>query len=508
MKRVRGKNGSPDPVFVEQVDLLYRNAALAYTTTLVNGAILAYVQSEHIPIVVLLAWYGLLVVVTVGRAVVARRYASASPDPAHARYWNLLYLAGAGAAGCVWGAAALVLFPPDSIAHQVFVAFVLGGMTAGGVTVLASRLEVCAAFILPALLPLAIRYLRLDSPLQTAMGVMTLVYLGALAVSAWNYHCALRSSLRLRFDKQELEAEIARRQRAEEGLLHEKERLQTTLRSIGEGVALIDADGRIEDLNPAAEQLFDRNRHEAAGRRPEEVFECFDDQGWRSPTALEDALKSATPRRKRSVLYGKDKVAYVVEELATPLLDRDDRLVGAVSVFRDITEQHRLTEQLIHAADHDVLTGVPNRNLLRERTRQAIARAQRKHETFGLLFIDLDDFKLVNDTLGHASGDSLLVDVARRLAECVREEDTIARLGGDEFVVLLDGPTKRPEIEAVAAKILARLREPFQLETRAATIGASIGASVYPDDGHDAESLLAAADAAMYREKHGRNGKN
>ncbi len=508
MKRVRGKSGPPDPVFVEQVELLYRNAAVAYATTLINGAVLVYVQSEHISGVVLLAWYGLLVVVTACRAVVARRHAAASPDPARAAYWNLLYLAGAGAAGCVWGAAAVVLFPPDSLAHQVFVAFVLAGMTAGGVGVLASRLEACAAFVLPALLPLAIRYLRLDSPLQSAMGVMTLIYLAALAVSAWNYHCAIRSSLRLRFDKQELEAEIARRQRAEEGLLHEKERLQTTLRSIGEGVALIDADGRIEDLNPAAERLFGRSRHEATGRPPEEVFECFDDQGWRSPTALEDALKSATPQRKRSVLYGKDKAAYVVEELATPLLDHDDRLVGAVSVFRDITEQHRLTEQLIHAADHDVLTGLPNRNRLKERTRQAIARAQRKRETFGLLFIDLDDFKLVNDTLGHACGDSLLVDVARRLAECVREEDTIARLGGDEFVVLLDGRTKRSEIEAIATKIVARLREPFQLENRAATIGASIGTSLYPDDGHDVESLLAAADAAMYREKHGRNGKS
>ncbi|WP_332670869.1 diguanylate cyclase domain-containing protein [Aromatoleum sp.] len=507
MKRARGKMNRSDPVFVEQVELLYRNAPLAYTTTLINGAILAYIQSEHIPLVVLLAWYVSLVIVTGVRAYVARRHALASPDPARAGIWNLAYFAGAGAAGCVWGAAGLVLFPPDSIAHQVFVAFVLAGMSAGAVSVLASRIETCIAFMLPALLPLAIRYLTLHTPLQTAMGVMTVIFLVALSVSAWNFHCAIRTSLRLRFDKQDLEAEIARRVRAEERLFNEKERLQTTLRSIGEGVVLIDADGRVEDFNPAAERLFERRRHDAAGHPPEEVFECFDDQGWRSPTALEEALKSATPRRKRSVLYGKDNVRYIVEELATPLLDRDDRLVGAVSVFRDVTEQHQLTEQLIHAADHDVLTGLPNRNLLKERTRQAVARAQRKHETFGLLFIDLDDFKAVNDTLGHASGDSLLVDVARRLAECVREEDTIARLGGDEFVVLLDGPAKRPEVEAIAAKIVLRLREPFQLETRAAAIGASIGASLYPDDGHDVESLLGAADAAMYREKHARNSK-
>uniref|UniRef100_A0ABX1PIV9 Diguanylate cyclase n=2 Tax=Aromatoleum anaerobium TaxID=182180 RepID=A0ABX1PIV9_9RHOO len=507
MRRTSGEIGDPNPVFVEQVALLYQNAPLAYTTTLINGAILAYVQSEHIPLVVLLAWYGSLIVVTAGRAVVAWRHASASHNPTRAPFWNLLYLLGAGAAGCVWGAAGLVLFPLDSIAHQVFVAFVLAGMAAGGITVLASRIEACMAFLLPALLPLAIQYLTLHTALQRAMGVMTLIFLAALTISAWNFHRAIRTSLRLRFDKQELEAEIARRLRAEERLFHEKDRLQTTVRSIGEGVVLIDADGRIEDLNPAAERLFDRCRQDAAGRPPHEVFACFDDQGWRSPTALEDALKSATPQKKRSVLYGKDKVKYVIEELATPLLDRHDRLVGAVSVFRDMTEQHRLTEQLIHAADHDVLTGLPNRNRLKERTRQAIARAQRKQETFGLLFVDLDDFKIVNDTLGHASGDALLVDVAKRLTDCVRAEDTIARLGGDEFVVLLDGPTQKTEIEAIARKILIRLREPFQLETQSATISASIGTSLYPDDGHDAESLLGSADAAMYRAKHGRNKK-
>ena len=192
MRRTGSKTCLTDPVFVEQVELLYRNAALAYTTTLVNGAILAYVQSEHIPLTVLLAWYGSLVVLTAGRTVVARRHALATPDPPRARLCNLLSGAGAGASGCVWGAAALVLFPPDSIAHQVFVAFVLAGMTAGGVTILASRIEACAAFILPALLPLAIRYLTLHTPLQTAMGVMTLIFLVALTVSAWNFHCAIR----------------------------------------------------------------------------------------------------------------------------------------------------------------------------------------------------------------------------------------------------------------------------------------------------------------------------
>ncbi len=498
----------PDRLYAEQVRLLYENAPLAYTVTLINGAILGYVQLAFIPIAVVLAWYGCLLFVTAFRVLVTWRYGRVNRSADEARFWNIVYSIGAAVAGIVWGAAGWVLFPPDSIAHQVFVAFVLAGMAAGGVSVLAPRMEACLAFLLPALLPLAIQYLTLRTPLQTAMGVMTLIFLAAMSFSAWNFHRVIRTSLHLRFDKQELEAEVTRRQRAEERLFQEKDRLQTTVSSIGEGVALIDADGRIEYINPAAEQLFGQRCEHVLHRPPNEIFECFDDQGERIATALEDSLHSATPQRKQYVLYGKDKAKYVVEELATPLLDRLGKLVGAVSVFRDVTEAQKFTEQLIHAADHDVLTGLPNRNLLTDRTKQAIARAHRKHESFALIFVDLDQFKAVNDTMGHACGDALLVDVAKRLTDCVRAEDMVARLGGDEFVVLLDGPTHRRHVEAVANKILRTLREPFQLGAGSATISGSVGCSLYPHDGRDVESLLGRADAAMYRAKQmGRNQK-
>lgn len=495
-----------DPLYAEQVRLLYEYAPLAYTVTLINGAILGYVQLAFIPIAVVLAWYGCLLFVTVVRVLLIWRYSRVKPGPDRARFWNIAYLIGAAAAGSVWGAAALVLFPLDSIAHQVFVAFILAGMAAGGISVLAPRMEACLAFLLPTLLPLAIQYLTLRTPLQTAMGVMTLIFLAALSFSAWTFHRVIRTSLHLRFDKQELEAEVARRQGAEERLFQEKDRLQTTVSSIGEGVALIDAAGRIEYLNPAAERLFDLHCQQVLHHPPNEVFECFDDQGERMTTALEDSLHSATPQKKQCVLYGKDGAKHVIEELATPLLDRLGKLVGAVSVFRNVTAEQQLTERLIHAAHHDVLTGLPNRNLLKDRIKQAIARAHRKRESFALLFVDLDQFKAVNDTMGHAIGDALLVDVAKRLTDCVREDDTVARLGGDEFVVLLDGPTHESHVEAIANKILRTLREPFRLGVKSATVTGSVGCSLYPRDGLDVESLLGRADAAMYRAK--RMGRN
>jgi len=501
MKSIIIENGYSSQLYAEQVKLLYRNAPLAYSATIINGAILAFVQSAYISTFVLFAWCGCLVAVTAMRAAIIWWYAKAKPGPEHVTFWNFLYLTGTGLASIVWGAAAIVLFPIDSIAHQLFVAFVLAGMSAAGVTVLASRLEACLLFLLLTLLPLIYRYFTLHTTLQTAMGVMTLIFLVGMFVSAWNFHRAIRTSLNLRFDKRELLAEIEQRRVVEESLFRERERLQTTLSSIGEGVALIDADGRIEYLNPVAERLCGWRFHSALHRSVGEVFACFDQNGQRTTMAMEDCLHMASQVTKQNVLYHDGKIKYPIEELATVLYDRHSKVVGAVSVFRDVTEVLQKFEQLTYAADHDTLTGLPNRNLLKDRTKQAIARAQRKHENFALLFLDLDSFKMINDSMGHAAGDTLLIDVANRLVGCVREEDTIARLGGDEFVILLDGPTQEKQVKIVADKILNALRKPFRLGAQTVIVTASIGCSWYPTNGSDAETLLIHADAAMYRAK-------
>ena len=392
------------------------------------------------------------------------------------------------------------------MAHQVFVAFVLAGMSAGAVSVYAPRLEVCLAFLLPALLPLALHYLGHGTYLQMGMGLMTLLFLTGMLISALTFHRSIRTSLHLRFDKRELEAEVAQRRAAEEQLFMEKDRLQTTLSALGEGVAMADVNGRIEYLNPAAEALCGYSFHAALNRPVNEVFDIHDiEENQRTGTAMEESLRTTGKVTRQGVLYCK-AARHVIEEVATPLYDRHSKIVGAVAVLRDITEAQQMTERLAHAADHDALTGLPNRNLLKDRTRQAIARAQRKHEHFALLFLDLDRFKAVNDDLGHAAGDALLLNVAERLAKCVREEDTIARLGGDEFVVLLNGPTQDSHAIAVANKIRESVGKPYQLGDRSASVTVSIGFSLYPANGEDVETLLGYADHAMYRAKqHGRN---
>lgn len=182
----------------------------------------------------------------------------------------------------------------------------------------------------------------------------------------------------------------------------------------------------------------------------------------------------------------------------------DGAVVGRVCSLRDITELKNHEKQLIYFANHDGLTGLPNRNLLNDRLGQAIAYAARSHELVAVLFFDLDRFKLINDGLGHCIGDQVLIEIAKRLPTCLREEDTVARMGGDEFVVLLPNPKREEDVAGLALKLLNIIAMPCLIDSRELIAEASIGIALYPRDGGDVDTLLRHADAAMYRAKdHG-----
>jgi diguanylate cyclase (GGDEF)-like protein/PAS domain S-box-containing protein len=191
-----------------------------------------------------------------------------------------------------------------------------------------------------------------------------------------------------------------------------------------------------------------------------------------------------------------------------PHVDDSGNVPGIFAVLHDLTELRRAEAQLRLQATRDGLTGLANRNLFMDRLLIAVAKARRSHGLLALLFIDLDGFKQVNDSLGHAAGDQLLVEVARRFAACLRESDTLARLGGDEFTIILD-PVRAPEnADTVAAKLLEALTAPIRLGSADAQVSASVGISLFPFDGVDAEALMKQADAAMYQAKHAGKGRH
>jgi diguanylate cyclase (GGDEF)-like protein len=176
--------------------------------------------------------------------------------------------------------------------------------------------------------------------------------------------------------------------------------------------------------------------------------------------------------------------------------------VGERETLRsELVDARKTREELRTLAYHDTLTGIPNRNLLHDRLAVAIAHARRQATRLAVLFLDLDDFKTVNDSFGHGFGDRLLVELADRVRSSVRAGDTVARFGGDEFVVLLDGVSGAADAGHVATKVLEALRAPYRLDGRLVTVAASVGMSVFPDDGASGDELLRHADAAMYRDK-------
>ena len=197
-------------------------------------------------------------------------------------------------------------------------------------------------------------------------------------------------------------------------------------------------------------------------------------------------------------------MAVAVEAIGAPIRYGTESAV--LLVLRDTTEQHRHEAALQHQASHDLLTGLPNRNLLMDRLRLATSRARRVRGRLGVMFIDLDKFKYINDALGHSAGDELLCTVAARLVLCVRDCDTVARLGGDEFILLIDGVAEDAMLTGLAQRVVAALAVPMLLAGQQHAVTCSIGISIFPQDGEDSETLLQRADIAMYRAKEvGRN---
>ncbi|MDN3523512.1 GGDEF domain-containing protein [Halomonas ramblicola] len=206
------------------------------------------------------------------------------------------------------------------------------------------------------------------------------------------------------------------------------------------------------------------------------------------------------------VLVRQDGSKLEIEDSAAPIHDREGRVTGAVIVFHDATRSQVMWERMAYLAQHDALTGLPNRALLTERLSRAIGLARRHRHLVALLYLDLDAFKPINDSLGHALGDSLLKAVAGRLQDCMRDIDTVCRQGGDEFVILLAEIRQPEDATRVAEKLLAVLSRPYRIHGHALLITLSIGISLYPDDADDVDTLMHNADMAMYHTK--RNGRN
>jgi diguanylate cyclase (GGDEF)-like protein/PAS domain S-box-containing protein len=315
----------------------------------------------------------------------------------------------------------------------------------------------------------------------------------------------LRGVVRTMFDRRAAEAVV-------KALVLQNEVSNLTLDAIEEAVLRTDTNGNVTYLNRMAERLTGWCRGEALGRPVTDVLRITDGVSTSTTGEALENLKgedrTATPTASclTCILVRRDGVELGIENTVTPIHDQDGVVTGSVVAFHDVSAARAKSLEMSRLAHHDLLTGLPNRVLFNDRLTQAISLAVRQDKQLAVMFVDLDQFKKINDSLGHGVGDKLLQSVAERLVNSVRRTDTVSRHGGDEFVVLLSQVEHEEDAAVSARKILRALAVPHTVDNKNLDISVSIGVSTYPSDGPDAESLMNKADTAMYEaKKQGRN---
>jgi len=298
--------------------------------------------------------------------------------------------------------------------------------------------------------------------------------------------------------------DISQRKAFEEALHRERELAEVTLRSIGDAVITTDPRLRITSLNPIAEAMTGWTSHEAQGRLIEEVFQLFDAQ---HGNTVSNPLRAAIEHNaivdlaSRTLLRHRHGFDTPVEDSSAPIHDHAGNVIGGVLVFHDVSETRALALKMIHLTQHDTLTGLPNRSQLDGLVEQALVTADRRHQRCALLYIDIDNFKQVNELYGHAEGDRVLRALAAQIRRNLPGDELLCRYGADEFVVVLPHLESVGEAASVCQTLIAQCEQTRVPGLPELTLHVSIGISVYPDDAAEAKSLLQHAETAMYAAK-------
>ena len=306
-----------------------------------------------------------------------------------------------------------------------------------------------------------------------------------------------------------VEVDITERKLYEDALFREKESAQITLQSIGDGVITTDGNSVVEYINPVAEELTGWKVDDASGRSIDEIFRGFHEETCEpleNPLAVsirrDRAIKSVRP----TLLIRRDGNELYIESTASPIRDGEGNVTGGVLVFHDVSESRELNRRLSYHASHDILTGLVNRHEFENRLKRALKSARARETSYALLYLDLDQFKIVNDSCGHSAGDALLGQLGALLKSKIRWRDTLARLGGDEFGVLLESCSLEEAMNSAETLRLAIGEYKFLWEERSFRLGVSIGVVPITADNEDVAAVLSAADSACSAAKEaGRN---
>ena len=477
----------------DKIQLLFDGTWPSVIATAVVGAIFASIHFSLTTWQNLVYWYASLLVVLLLRGLLERRYRAAKTQAGDLQPWVWRYRLGVISSGMIFGSAGLLFYPPDSVAHQAVTVVLLAGMSAGALTVLVSDLISFAVYISFLLLPCAAISLSYSDRLHVGIGLLLIAFYGLLLRSSYRIHDLVDSSLRLRYINLSLVDNLER----------EKHRLDNRLGRIlndsSNEIYVMDAQTlKCLQVNLGATQNLGYNQEEITGLGMLDILVNLEQAHFAQLIQpLLQGGRDSVPyqgkhRRKDGSLYDVEGRLQLSTEEEPPVY---------VATVLDVTARKESESKLIQQANFDQLTSLPNRYYMMTRIDDAFARARREHTKVALLFMDLDNFKNINDTLGHNIGDLLLQQAAVRIRSVLRGSDTPARLGGDEFLVMLEGLQHGEQAEVVSRKLVESFERAFTVEGREIYTTTSIGISVFPDDGESVDLLMQHADTAMYQAK-------
>lgn len=509
-------------VRAQQIAMLFLQLPAALTATLLIALIVVGVSWPIADAKLLLCWFIAVSALTGYRFFLWRRFVEIAPRAEQMEPWLRSFFVGTLLSGIVWGAVGGLLAGQDLL-YQFFFGLLLAGLAAGGVSTLSSYRGVYAAFLVPSMVPLAVRMALYLDPVHVAMASMMLLFVALMLGISGRIHATIAESLRLRFrntglvetlsaTKGNLEEantallrEIGEHRKAQEILMKSEQKLRLHAHQAPLAFIEWDLSFRVVEWNPAAERIFGYSRQEALGRHAATLIAAkrsCDTIATLWKRLLIDKHSAQVTIENRT----KGERNIVCEWYYTPLVDAQGRVLSVMTLAQDVTANSQAQERLNYLAYHDDLTGLPNRSLYNDRLSQAMIEARRQGRCAGVMLLDIDHFKIVNDTMGHEAGDELLRDIGKRLSVCVRESDTVARFGGDEFGLVLANMADPRDAIFVAQKLLDSFAPPFFVGGRELFVGPSIGITIYPVDSDELEGLVKNADSAMYHAKaQGRN---
>ncbi len=537
------QTGFQDRLLEEKVSVLYLNAPVTNVSIFIISTCFYFFMQHKLDADYLLLWL-FFILLSAGIRLLLWWLQRNSPERWSQQQWLTLYTLATGLVGLVWASLYILGYGKFDLVVLLALLLILFGILSAAVTVLSCHLPIFFAYTYPQMFVFAGVLFMSHEEVSSWLLLIVFIYLAMLTLIARNINQQFVHAIRLQVENRHLiqtlnqevaqrehlierrtqqlvetnsslEQEVHDRRQAEENARYQLTTLNSVLNATPDLIYYknyMDQDGRYIGCNDAFVKFVGRSREDVLRMNDLELFGSEVGNLFRK-NDLKTLEKSETSLNKEWVTYPDGHEA-LMSTLKTPFYNHKKLCIGILGISRDITELQRKEDLLqknekilLHLAHHDTLTDLPNRLLMIDRLSQSINRSQRTGKGLAVMFMDLDYFKEINDSLGHSAGDELLKAVATRLSGIIRKEDTAARLGGDEFTIILEELEDARYASSVAEKLLIAFKRPVQLRDREITITMSIGISVYPEHGVDTETLIRNADSAMYKaKKEGRNG--